>query len=63
MSRDWLFAALEATGAPPWLCHLVRALYHGGDALLNLGSASTKRIVMGAGIRQGCPASGTLWAI
>lgn len=63
MAREWLFAALAAAGAPSWLCDLVFSLFSGGDALLSVGSASEKRIVMGAGIRQGCPAIGTLWAI
>eukprot|EP00972_Heterocapsa_arctica_P002034 292264-Heterocapsa_arctica.AAC.1 len=38
------------------------SLHLGGDSLLNLGTASTKRIVIDAGIRLGCTASGTLWA-
>eukprot|EP00972_Heterocapsa_arctica_P018629 2753773-Heterocapsa_arctica.AAC.1 len=35
------------------------SLHHGGDSLLNPGPASTRRIVIDAGIRLGCPASGT----
>ena len=63
VSHEWLRGALVASGVPGWLTDLVDALYDDGDALLQLGSAECRRIVIASGIHQGCPASGTLWAI
>ena len=63
ISRQWMIRVLWLMGAHEWLVSGVLGLYTGGSAAFVLGGSTRRSLVLGAGIRQGCPASGSLWAL
>lgn len=52
-----LFAALERCGAPVQLINIIKSMYTDCATRVKVAEGTTERIPMGAGVRQGCPAS------
>jgi endonuclease/exonuclease/phosphatase family metal-dependent hydrolase len=63
LSHDFIFAALHRLGVPPWMLRAIHALYTDCTGTIMLGGETTADISITAGIKQGCPASGTIFAL
>ena len=63
ISHEWLHLALVAIGVPIWLVTGLLALYHGGRARIGWHGGLEATIGLASGIRQGCPTSGSVWAL
>jgi hypothetical protein len=61
--HKFLFAALARLGVPAWFCTALRKLYRKCKAHILIGGSSEFVIKIQAGIRQGCPASGSIFAL
>lgn len=63
IGHDWLWAVLERMQLPlPLLC-LIKALYHNLVTQLSLDGEIVGTVRIASGIKQGCPLSGTLFAL
>jgi endonuclease/exonuclease/phosphatase family metal-dependent hydrolase len=63
LAHQWLFVVLIRMGIPKSFIRSVKALYCGGVAVVVLQGARWGRFPILSGIRQGCPASGSLFAL
>eukprot|EP00959_Pyramimonas_sp_CCMP1952_P327485 6855644-Pyramimonas_sp.AAC.1 len=63
LGRQWLFAALANFQYAEGFINAVHALYDGGQAMITLDGAYRFVCFMRSGVAQGCPLSGTIWAI
>eukprot|EP00959_Pyramimonas_sp_CCMP1952_P470694 9497117-Pyramimonas_sp.AAC.1 len=63
LAWDWLFAALSQFGIPDSYIQLIRALYDGQHCWTRIGARSFYMCLVLTGVAQGCPLSGTLWAL
>lgn len=60
---SWVFAVLRQMGVPESLCVCLAALYATTVAPIGFGTACPCVVRVTAGIRQGCPASGMVFAL
>ncbi len=63
LAHSWLWVVLIRMGIPKAIISAIRALYRGGVAIVVLLGARWGGFPIHSGIRQGCPASGTLFAL
>jgi endonuclease/exonuclease/phosphatase family metal-dependent hydrolase len=63
LSHQWLFVVLAKMKVPRVIIAAFRALYRDCHATINLLGKRRRRFEILSGIRQGCPASGTLFAL
>ena len=63
LSHQWLFVVLRKMKVPLRVINALKALYEDGFATITLGGRRWRRVPILSGIRQGCPASGTLFAL
>jgi hypothetical protein len=63
LSHQWLFVVLAKMRIPKGIIRALKALYADCSATIVLGGRRLRTIHMLSGIRQGCPASGTLFAL
>jgi hypothetical protein len=63
LSHQWLFVVLRKMRVPVQFINALKALYKDGFATINLNGKRWRRFPILSGIRQGCPASGTLFAL
>jgi hypothetical protein len=63
LSHQWLFVVLRKMGVPRKFIKALKALYKDCFATITLGGRRLRWILMLSGIRQGCPASGSLFAL
>ena len=63
IAHVWIFAVLERLGVPDRVIRFVRALYHDCRALLCFAGAVVGCLQIESGIKQGCPLSGSLFAL
>ena len=63
VNHSWIFSVLENTGLPDFLCRFLRSICR--DSITHVECAGPERgqFLMAKGVRQGCPASGFLFAI
>jgi endonuclease/exonuclease/phosphatase family metal-dependent hydrolase len=61
--HGWIKAVLIATGLPVFFVNAFLSLYISVSASVRFGSGSTSSFPMLSGIRQGCPASGAIFAL
>lgn len=60
----WIWAVLEEMNIPAWLITALRALYEGSTARIVFGGVVTDAFFgISRGIKQGCPSSGSVWAL
>lgn len=60
---EYIRRALDAQRVPPFLVDALFAMYWPAHIEVNLNGRTTSiRVAVTRGIRQGCPASGTVWA-
>lgn len=64
IAQTWLWMVMQAMNVPPWLMSAVRALYaQAGVTVVWGGLRSSVVLPICSGIKQGCLASGRLWAL
>jgi hypothetical protein len=63
LSHQFIFAALAELGVPEWFLMALRKLYSKCTANILIGGCSDVCISIEAGIKQGCPASGSIFAL
>jgi hypothetical protein len=63
LSHDFIFAALHQVGVPPDMIRLIHVLYTDCVTSISLGGAEGESFLIRAGIKQGCPASGSIFAL
>jgi hypothetical protein len=63
LAHHWLFVVLIRMGMPKYFIDCIKALYCGGVAVVVLQGRRWGRFPILSGIRQGCPASGSLFAL
>ena len=62
VNHSWIFSVLENTGLPGFLCRFLRSIY--SDSITHVEFAGAEGgFLMARGVRQGCPASGFLFAM
>ena len=54
---------LENTGLPGFLCRFLRSFYNDSTTHVEFAGATRGQFLMARGVRQGCPASGFLFAM
>lgn len=63
LCHTWIFAVLTATGLPSRLIAIIRMVYHDLRTDFVYGGMVVTTIELHSGIRQGCPLSGTIFAL
>ena len=63
LAHQWLFVTLRRMKVPGFLIESIKALYKDGFAEVMLMGTRWGRFPILSGIRQGCPASGTLFGL
>ena len=58
-----MYWVLDTMRMPKFIVHAITMLYQNNHAIIRFGSSSEVNITMGQGIQQGCPMSGSLWAL
>ena len=61
--HSWIFSVLEHTGLPDFLCRFLRSIYRDSITHVEFAGAERGQFLMARGVRQGCPASGILFAM
>ena len=62
-NHSWIFSVIENTGLPAFLCHFLRSIYRDSITHVEFAGAERGQFLMARGVRQGCPASGFLFAM
>jgi hypothetical protein len=63
LSHDYIFGALHKLGVPAWFLIALHRLYTQCEAVITIGGTSDTVMHIEAGIKQGCPASGSIFAL
>jgi hypothetical protein len=63
LGHSFIFAALRRLGVPDYIIMAIRKLYTHCTASILIGGCSHVEINIRAGIKQGCPASGSIFAL
>lgn len=61
---EWIWATMRAMCIPEWVATALRSLYAGSAARIMYSGMVTEAVFpIARGIKQGCPSSGSVWAI
>ena len=63
VNHSWIFSVLENTGLPDFLCRFLRSIKRDCTSYVEFAGAERGQFPMARGVRQGCPASGFLFAM
>ena len=63
IAQAWIWLCMEHMCLPLWIVRVLRALYFNVTGIISFGSAAPISINMLSGIKQGCPASGSIFAL
>ena len=63
VNHSWIFSVIENTGLRAFLCRLLRNTYRDSITHVEFAGAERGQFFMARGVRQGCPASGFLFAM
>ena len=63
VNHSWIFSVFENTGLPDFLCRFLRSIYRDSITHVEFAGAERGQFLMARGVRQGCPASGFLFAM
>ena len=63
VNHSWIFSVLENTGLSGSLCRFLRSIYKDSITHVEFAGAERGQFLMARGVRQGCPASGCLFAM
>ena len=63
VNHSWIFSVLENSGLHHFLCRFLRSIYRDSITHVEFAGAERGQFLMARGVRQGCPASGFLFAM
>ena len=63
VNHSWIFCVLENTELPGFICRFLRSIYNDSTTHVKFEGANRGQFFMAKGVRQGCPASGFLFAV
>ena len=63
VNHSWIFSVLENSGLLHFLCRFLRSIYSDSIAHVEFAGAGRGQFLIARGVRQGCPASGFLFAM
>ena len=63
VNHSWIFSVLERTELPEFICRFLRRIYDDSTTHVEFAGTTRGQFLMATGVRQGCPASGFLFAI
>ena len=63
VNHSWIFSVIENTGLPAFLCHLLRNIKRNSITHVEFAGTERGQFLMARGVRQGCLASGFLFAM
>ena len=63
VNHSWIFSVLENTGLPNFLCRFPRCIQKDSITHVEFAGAERGQFLMASGVREGCPASGFLFAM
>ena len=63
VNHSWIFSVLENTELPGFICRFLRSFYSDSITHVEFVGADRGQFLMARGVRQGCPASGFLFAM
>ena len=62
VNHSWIFSVLENAELPGFICRFLRSIYSDSITHVEFAGAARGKFLMARGERQGCPASGFLFA-
>ena len=63
VNHSWIFHVQEKTELPEFICRVLRRIYHDSTTRVEFSGMTRGQFLMARGARQGCPASGFLFAM
>ena len=63
VNHSWIFHVLEKAELPEFICLFLRRIYYDGTTRVEFAGMTRGQFLMARGVRQGCPASGFLFAM
>ena len=63
VNNSWILYVLEKTELPEFICRFLRNIFNDSTAHVELAGACRGQFLMARGVRQGCLASGFLFAM
>ena len=63
VNHSWIFSVLENTGLAAFLCRFLRNIYRDSITHVEFAGSERGQFLLARGVRQGCPASGFLFAM
>ena len=63
VDHSWIFHVLEKAELPEFICRFLRRIYCDSTTHVEFAGMTRGQFVMARGVRQGCPASGFLFAM
>ena len=63
VNHSWIFSVLENTGLPGFLCRFLRSICRDSITHVEFAGAERGQFLRARGVRQGCLASGFLFAM
>ena len=63
VKHSWIVSVLEKTDLPGFICRFLRSIYNDSITHVEFVGATRRQFPMARGARQGCPASGVLFAM
>ena len=63
VNHSWIFSVIEKTELPDFISRFLRSIYKDSTTHVEFAGATRRQFLMPRGVRQGCPASGFLFAM
>ena len=63
VNHSWILSVLEKTVLLGFICRCLRSMYNDSTTHVEFAGATRCQFLMARGVRQGCPASGFLFAV
>ena len=63
VNHSWIFSVLDNTELPRFICRFLRSIYRDNITHVEFAGADRGQFPIARGVRQGCPASGFLFAM
>ena len=63
VNHSWIFHVLDKTELPEFLCRFLRRIYYDSTTRVEFAGMTRRQFLTARGVRQGCPASGFLFAM
>ena len=63
VNHSWIFSVIEITGLHAFICRFLPSIYKDTITHVEFAGAERGQFLIARGVRQGCPASGFLFAV